>query len=300
MEKVKQSEKALSSRFKRVREDLFGGILGGAAAITAFEIADDYINIEPVFDSELAALAAIGATAGGLAVTSTSVVKEGLDTLLNRETKNEEDQGRSLIPDSVKNIGSYMRAGFVTGYLGAPAIVAWYDHFNGETVLDVDLITAHSMGAIGGAALMGSYGLAKESIGTLLNKAKLGEDHGRSLEPYILGGFFMGLAGLPTLVGLDQYIKGETVDIRDLNSVEVLGTMIKGEDLDTSDLGSVALLGAMSGAAIVGTYGTIKEGLGALADKFGSGETYKSDTGTQASEESAIPAPEENYAEPQK
>ena len=274
-----QSEFLLGGRARRMATDFFGGLFGGAAVFTAMQIANDYLSTENVLDSDLAFMAALGAGIGGVAVGSSIVVKEGLDALLNREAKPDEDQGHSLI-DSVKNIGSYARAGFVTGFVGFPAFVGLNDYISGETVLDADLLSALSYGAIGGTAIMGAFGIARESIGAILNKANLKAENGRSLLPYVAAGYTMGILGLPVLVGLNDYISGETV-------------------LDT-DLILAAGSGGLGGAAIIGTYGMLKEGLGALGDKLDSIGSYKSDAGTEVSKESAIPAPEESCAEPQK
>ena len=164
-------EDRIEGRIVRMKDSFVDGALAGAMGLSAFELADDYINGGAAIDSELGLAVVMGGIAGLGMLGTYGLAKEGLGALLGMEEVLEKNYGHSL-KDSIKRIGSHALDGAFTGYIGIPLIQGGSDYVLGNNVFDSDLLVASSAGAVGGAVLMGVYGIAKEATNALFSKAK--------------------------------------------------------------------------------------------------------------------------------
>ena len=304
-EETERSQGTLYERLEKAGNYARDGFFAGAAGSAAVELANDYVNGGTYIDPDLAAATLAGGVIGNLALGFYGITKKGIGAIFGTEVKPEEERGY------MERVGTHASDGFILGGLAgslASAAIGSRDYFidalegssASDTIaelddyltnvafLDSDMAVVAAAGAVAGAvagtALMGTYGVVKEGISNLVHK--LPEDSPKKIKYSALGGLLGGLLGSTAAVALNDYLTGDPVT-------------------GDGELEVAALTGAVGGAALLGAYSVIKEGMSsAILNEPKPVQTYNSEPADKNTEipdtdETACGTAEEKPAEHQ-
>ena len=171
----------------------------------------------------------------------------------NEQLKHTE-KSKGTLCERFERVTGHVVDGSLVGGAGSVAFQMAENYMNSETIIDPSQATLALFGALAGATVLGTYGVAKESLGALLGteiKPKESANYIKKIGSHALDGLIAGyFSGAILKTGQNIFYDNPVLDPEAL---------------------LYAGIGAAAGTALMGTYGAAKEGLDLLINKISNG-----------------------------